>query len=304
MERIIKLSELEAAIDQAVAEARKISAGTPDSRVSAQDSDSLAVSVVLTDGRRIDRGMTDKAFALGALGKIPAHTLLLTQLKNSEQLVEKAGTELTVKGMKPKTVAGAHGIRLISAIEPQNDSDAKWDFLENIMIDLMGSAPTLDDKLYESMKSATETADVENKLAQADFYLYDSAPIAIDLYSRLQSMQATTAQLATMGATIAAEGMNPVTGNEVFDGTLAAPLVALMRGPHRVSRGWMVETGMPAKSGFGGGIVSVIPDMMGMAVYSPGLNEYGYSPRAAAIIKSVARQLQLNVYAGARVKVE
>lgn len=112
-------------------------------------------------------------------------------------------------------------IRAISAVEPTNDPDGKYNMLVNTMIGLMGSAPVLDDELYRMMSETNKADNVENKLTEAGYYLYDDASIAIDLLTRLMALKATTGQLATMAATIAADGLNPINRQRVFDGANA-----------------------------------------------------------------------------------
>jgi glutaminase len=60
---------------------------------------------------------------------------------------------------------------------------------------------------------------------------------------------------------------------------------------------WLYHTGLPAKSGVGGGIIAVAPGKYGIAVVSPPLDEAGNSVRAQRTIEEIARALQLNPYA-------
>lgn len=170
----------------------------------------------------------------------------------------------------------------------------------------MGSAPELDDKLYKSLMEANRKADVENSLAESGFFLYDNAQIAIDLYSKMISLKASANQLSAMAATIAADGVNPLNGNNTFDGSLSSRVVALMagHGPHKMTAPWLFRAGLPAKRSFAGGMCGVFPGLFGIAAYSPLLNPVGIPVRAAKSIATlVTDKLGISVFGSAKVKV-
>ena len=60
---------------------------------------------------------------------------------------------------------------------------------------------------------------------------------------------------------------------------------------------WLYKTGLPAKSGVGGGIIAVVPGKFGIAAISPPLDQAGNSVRAQLAIEEVARALDANLYA-------
>lgn len=314
MDRIIKLSELEKAVDEVYEQFRNLDEGAVDPALTGVDTKKFGIALTLTDGTTIVRGDADEKAVLGAIGKIPTSILLMSQMKDANQLIEKAGMckckckcDKSQDKPKQKLAVSKRGIRAVSAIEPSGDSDGKWDLMINNMINLMGSAPELDDRYYEARKKANLEEGVENALAAQEFTLYDDAPIAIDLYTRLTAMKASARQLATMAATIAADGYNPVTGQNVFDGTLSSKAVALMaaHGPHKMNTAWLFKAGLPAKRSFGGTICGVLPGVFGIAAYSPLLNEAGISIRAAkAIATLMSEKLGVSVFDSAKLKIE
>ncbi len=309
MDRIIKFTDLEAAVTEAYEKFKSEKTGEVDPRAKGSDPSDFGISVVLTDGSTIVKGDAQKPFVLGAIAKIPTATLLLSQLNSPEKLVEKSGMSdccRAKKGEKPAIPLSAHGIRAVSAIEPTGDPDGKWDLMINNMIDMMGSAPEFSDDLYKAQVEDNKKAQVEDVLAKDGFYLYDSAPIAIDLYTKLMALKATPVQTATMAATIAADGFNPVTKQNVFDGSLSQRVVGAMaaHGVHKMNRAWLIKTGLPAKSGFGGGIMGVFPGVMGICAYSPRLNEEGVSVKAAQALDYIMNKLGISVFGSANVKIE
>ena len=306
MERIIPFSDLKQAVDEAYEAFKSEKVGDVSSRTPNADIRDLGISVALVDGSTYDKADSDVRFALGSIVKIPIHSILLSQYGKKE-LMKKSGRDISnpdfKKQEKPKVPVSVHGIRAASAIEPSGDPESKWNLVENRMIDMIGEVPTLDENLYKSQKKAALDANTEDALAEAGYYLYDDAPIAIDLYLKAQAMTVSTKMLAKMGATIAADGYNPFTKQNVFDGSLSSQLVSMMadHGPHKMKTAWFLTTGIPAKSSFSGAILGVLPGVLSIAVYSPGLNKQDVSIKGTQILEYIMNKLQLSVFDSAKV---
>lgn len=306
MTRKIKLSDLKAAIDEAYEQFKNDNEGEPDARVSEVAPDTFGISVMLTDGTVISKGDAKAPVAIGDAAKMAVATILLSQ-NTPDQLMQKSGKCPCAgpQGPKPQIPFSSHGIRAVSAIEPTGDPEGKWDIIINRAIDLMGSAPELDDKLFETLKKQALDAGVENAIAAAEFFLYDDAPIAINTWLKATAMKATAEQLATMGATIAADGVNPATGKHVFDGAIAPNVTGLMaaQGPRKARMPWLMATGLPAKSGFGGCLVGTLPGVMGIAAVAPRVNCAGISVKAMKAVKYIVTKLQLNAFGSAAIEI-
>jgi glutaminase len=102
-----------------------------------------------------------------------------------------------------------------------------------------------------------------------------------------------------MAATLAAGGRNPVTGKRVLDENKVPNVLAVMAtaGLYDDSGKWLYHTGLPGKSGVGGGLIAVSPGKFGIAVVSPPLDEAGNSVRAQRAIKAISDALDGNPYA-------
>ncbi len=306
MERKLSLSSLQQAVDNAYEAYKSVHEGEVDARMEGVDAKGFGIAVMLTDGTLVKKGDTQVLAPMGRTALLPTHVLLLTQNK-PEELVKKAGACgcQCNKSQKPKDMGlSAHGLRAVSVVEPQNDADGKWDLMVNNIINLVGSAPVLNDKLYEKMKADNAAANVLGAIADAQFSMYDKPEIAVDLWTRLAALQLNAEQFAAMGATIAADGRNPLNGQYAFDGAIAANVVATLgRGVHKAGRAWMMTVGLPATNSFGGMILAVLPGFGAIAAYSPELCGNGVSIKARKAIKDIANALQLNIYASARVEV-
>ncbi len=307
--RVIKLSELRDAINAAYEEYKSLDAGSVDSRVKNADPESFAISAALTDGTVINKGDARIMFPIGQISRVPVTSLLIEQ-KAARKAAAGECPECHCKDKtaeckcaKPAIPFGARGIKSISKLQPQGDPDSKWNFIVNRLIALIGSEPTLDLKLYEELRKEAADNDFVGKITDCGYPLKDDAAQSVDLYLRGLSMFVNTQQLAEMGATIAADGVNPFTRQTVYDGVLSQRLVARLALKSHKLRRFIMKTGLPAAAGFGGGVVGVLPGVLSIAAYSPLLCDNGVSIRASRAIAYIMKQLDLSVFASERVTI-
>ena len=90
-----------------------------------------------------------------------------------------------------------------------------------------------------------------------------------------------------MAATLANAGQCPTTGEEVLSSEAVRDTLALMQscGMYDHSGEFSFHVGLPAKSGVSGVIFVVVPNIMGLCLYSPPLNKYGHSVRGMEFCK-------------------
>lgn len=310
MDRIIKFSDLQDRVQHVYNRFKDDQRGQLDSRIAGSDAADFGIVVTLTDGRTIKYGQTDKQVALAGMAKTVATTVLANQLNKSHDLARKIKGGACISGgakeKKPHIPTSPLGIRILSAIEPTGDSDGKWDMIIDSLINLTNGTPTLDEELYKYLCGENKEANTENTIAEAEYTLWDDAPIAIDLYTRLKSMKVSAEELATMAATIAADGYNPVTKQNVFDGANAASIVSFMaaHGPHHMSLPWLVRTGLPAQTSYAGTMFGVVPGLFGVAAYSPLVNEGGVSSRSAHALAHLMKELGISALGSERIKID
>jgi glutaminase len=156
--------------------------------------------------------------------------------------------------------------------------------------------------LEDIYKSESET-NQRNRAIGMLMYAYGhikAKPLqAVDLYTRQCSVGVDALDLATMAATLANGGTNPVTGKTVLDAKHVPGVLAVMAtaGLYDDSGKWLFRTGLPAKSGVGGGLIAVSPGKFGVAVISPPLDKAGNSVRGQRAIAAITKALGANPYA-------
>ena len=85
-----------------------------------------------------------------------------------------------------------------------------------------------------------------------------------------------------MAATLANGGICPITGEAVFsnDDVKSSLSCMLAAGMNDYSGQWAYRIGLPAKSGISGGVMIIVPNVMGIALYSPNIDKSFNSTRA------------------------
>jgi glutaminase len=120
----------------------------------------------------------------------------------------------------------------------------------------------------------------------------------LDFYFRQCSILVTVADLAMIGATLANLGRNPVTGVSVFEPRAVRDTLSVMLtcGMYDYSGNWVLDVGVPCKSGVGGGIVGAVNRQIGIATFSPRLDEKGNSVRGLHAFKHLADEFGLHAF--------
>jgi len=181
-------------------------------------------------------------------------------------------------------------------------SDEVWQKIIGFHNDAAGRSLTVLQDVYKSESDTNQRNQAIGALMLAYGYIKDNWQQAVDLYTRQCSIGVNAKDLATMAATLAANGTNPITSKKVMDADKVPGVLAVMAtaGLYDDSGKWLYHTGLPAKSGVGGGIIAVSPGKFGIAVVSPPLDDAGNSIRAQRAIAAISNSLGGNPYAATK----
>jgi len=277
------------------------------------DSKLFGVSVVTTDNQSYSVGDTTYAFSLQSISKVFTLALAM-QEKGSEEVFKKVGGEPTGRAFNsipavvdmpthagnPYVNAGA--IATTSLIAGSTE-DERWNKILGFYSKAAGTKLSVLEDIYKS-EAATNTGNKAISMLLAKYDRIYSDPFeAVDIYTKACSVGVTAEQLAAMGATLANNGKNPLTGEQVINPDNVPHILAemMMAGLYDGSGGWAWHVGIPAKSGVGGGILAVVPGKGAMAVFAPPLDEAGNSVKAQKAIAYVADKLGINLFSPASV---
>lgn len=277
----------------------------------------FGVAVCLPTGEVIEAGDTDFVFGIESVSKVYTAVLVLKQY-GAEEILNKIGADATglpfnsimailLEKDHPSTpLVNAGAITADSMVKPLGDSNGKWGAITDNMAALSGSELVLLDELYES-----ETATNFNNRSIAWLLknynrIYDDPDMSLDLYTRQCSMGVTAKQLAIAACTMANDGLNPVTQEQVFEPELAPKITSLVAtvGFYEHTGDWLYTSGIPAKSGVGGGVLGIMPGAFGIAAFAPPLDDAGNSVKAQAVIKYITQKLGLNIFRNNNIEIE
>jgi glutaminase len=183
-------------------------------------------------------------------------------------------------------------------------ADEVWAKIMAVHNDCAGRGLKVLDDVYQSEAATNQRNQAIGMLMYAYEYIKENPLQAVDLYTKQCSIGVNAKDLATMAATLAFGGTNPVTKKKVLDPAVVPHVLAVMAtaGLYDDSGKWLYHTGLPAKSGVGGGIIAVSPGKFGVAVISPPLDDAGNSVKAQKVITDISNALGGNPYAVAAKK--
>ncbi|MGH8239150.1 MAG: glutaminase A, partial [Steroidobacteraceae bacterium] len=305
------VSQTEAAVREAHAKYRSLQEGKNADYIPALakvPANLFGIAVVDVNGRISTAGDVEWEFAIESLSKV--FTLARVLEDGGEQTIENAmGVDATGqpfnsivaieknqgREMNPFVNAGAIAT---TALVGGANADQVWAKIIGMHNDFAGRALSIKEEVYRSEADTNQRNQAIGMLMHA-YGLFAADPAqATDLYTRQCSISANARDLAIMAATLANGGRNPVTRRQVIEQRHVKSILALMStaGLYDESGKWLYRTGLPAKSGVGGGIIAVSPGKFGIAAFSPPLDAAGNSVRAQRAILDVSTRLGGNPY--------
>lgn len=271
------------------------------------DSKLFGIAIVSTDNQIVTMGDIKYSFSIQSISKVFSQALAMQEL-GADKVFEKVGSEPTGRAFNsvpavadmpthtgnPYVNAGA--IATVSLIS--GDANSKWNKILDFYSRAAGEKLVLIDEVYKS-EAATNTGNKALSMLLAKYDRIYADPFeSVDVYTKQCSVGVNVEQLARMGATLANNGKNPKTGEQVIKAEYVPYILSTMTmaGLYDGSGGWAWHVGLPAKSGVGGGIVAVVPGKGAIAVFAPPLDEAGNSVKAQKVIEYVAGKLDFNLF--------
>ena len=269
----------------------------------------FGVGVVTPGGKSAYAGDIDPEFSIQSISKV--FTLAQVFQESGEDLVENAiGVDATgqvfnsitaveqYKGKEMNPLVNPGAIATTGMVKGSS-GDEVWRKILAIHSDFAGRPLKVDQVVYKSEADTNQRNRAIGQLMSAYERFPGDPAQATDIYTRQCAIAVNAKDLSVMAATLANGGKNPITGKQVVDPKHVPSLLAVMAtaGLYDDSGKWLFHTGLPAKSGVGGGIIAVSPGKFGIGTFAPPLDAAGNSVRGQRAIASISNTLGGNPYA-------
>jgi glutaminase len=272
------------------------------------DSSIFGIVVVDTNGNMYTAGDQFSQVSIQSVSKAFVLSLVLNQ-SGPSVIIEKVGANATgfpfnsIIAMEINRESGINSMVNAGAIATTSlvngsTADEKWNAIVEKLSAFAGRKLEVDEPVYISEAGDNQRNVAQAQLLKAYDKIYFDADESVDIYTRQCALSVNARDLATMAATLASGGINPVTKQEVVSSEAVSFTLPVMAtaGLYENSGKWLYQTGLPGKSGVGGALIAVVPGKFGIAVVSPPLDEAGNSVKGQLAINYIVEKLNLNPY--------
>jgi glutaminase len=308
----LKAADIQAAIDTAYTKYQNLQEGKNADYIPALakvDPKIYGIAVVTTDGKVYTKGDITSEVSIQSISKVFTMAKVIEE-QNPKAIEDNMGVDATGqvfnsivaveqnKGAEMNAMVNPGAITATSMVSGKT-RDEIWNKILSYQSDFAGRPLKVIQEVFQSEAATNQRNQAIGRLMYAYGHIKDNPDQATDIYTEQCSVGVNAKDLATMAATLANGGKNPVTGKQVMKAENVPDVLAVMAtaGLYDDSGKWLYHTGLPAKSGVGGGIIAVSPGKFGIAVVSPPLDAAGNSVRAQKAIADISNALGGNPYA-------
>ena len=272
------------------------------------DPNIYGITIVSCCGKVYKIGDYKKEVAIESIAKVFTLCLALNQ-HNQDYISDKIGTQtsfmpfnsvLALRLAENHTInpfVNAGAMATVSLIKGKTKKSV-WKKIYDNLCHFAGRKLKFNKKIYKSESDTDEHNIALAYLLKSYDKFYNDVEQTVDVYTKQGSVMVNSLDLATMAASLANDGINPMTKKRMIDKKHVPFVLSTMLGGgvYNYSGKWMNEVGLPAKSGVGGGLIGVVPGKFGIAVVSPPLDKNGNSSRGIATFRELSRKMDLNIF--------
>ncbi|PRZ40498.1 L-glutaminase [Antricoccus suffuscus] len=269
------------------------------------DPDLFGICVATADGYLYEVGDTRTDFSIQSMSKPFTYALAL-----AHRGIEEVGTKIDVEpsgdafnnisleratGRPSNAMINAGAITATSLIK-DDGAESRFERIRAAYSKYAGRELAINNDIYESESQTGFRNRAIGYMLRTVGILEDDPDPVLEDYFRQCSISLDCRDVAIMAATLANGGVNPRTGDRLLSQPLLTHLLSVMTtcGMYDAAGDWVTSVGMPAKSGVSGGIMAVLPGQLGLAVYSPRLDQHGNSVRGVQACERLSRDLGMH----------
>ena len=267
----------------------------------------FGICIATADGRVFEVGDCDQVFTIQSISKPFTYGMAIEELGHDKVFkhvgVEPSGDainsiELHSDSNRPFNPMINTGAITVTALLHACYRDRTLEQLLRRLGAAAGRTLTVDESVYQSESRTGHRNRAIAHLLLNFGMVHDDVETALELYFKQCSILVSCRDLAMMSATLANMGVNPATGEQAFDVRCVKDILSIMFtcGMYDFSGQWAYHVGVPAKSGVSGGVIAVVNRQMGIATYSPRLDQFGNSMRGIKVCQELASRLGLHAF--------
>ena len=257
----------------------------------------FGISICSIDGQRFSIGDHSEYFSIQSVSK-PINYCLALEENGGDFVHNHVGREPSGVGFNEITfdkrkrphnpMINAGAIMTSSLIKNKLDPASRFDYVIDMWRRLCGGhMPHFNNAVYLSERGAADRNFALAYLMQENKRFPENTNLekTLEFYFQCCSIELSSDALSIAASTLANGGTCPFTGDRVFGNEAVKFCLSLMSscGMYDFSGEFAFSIGLPAKSGDGGGLMIVIPKVMGISVWSPPLDENGNSVRGIEV---------------------
>ena len=306
-----KPADIEAALKAAYAKYKDLQEGAVADYIpelAKVDPKIFGIAVVTVDGKVYTIGDITSQVSIQSVSKVFTMAKVMDDL-GPQAIMDNMGVDATgqvfnsivaveqYRGAEMNAMVNPGAITATSMISGKS-YDEIWGKIIGAYSDFAGRQLGVDEPVYKSEAATNQRNQAISMLMWAYGHIKEEPLRACDIYTKQCAVAVNAKDLAMMAATLANGGKNPVTGKQAMKAENVAEVLAVMAtaGLYDDSGKWLYNTGLPAKSGVGGGIIAVSPGKFGIAAISPPVDKAGNSVRAQKAIADISNALGGNPY--------
>jgi glutaminase len=303
-------TDIQGALDAAYAKYKDLKEGKNADYIPALakvDSNIYGIALVTSDGKVYTAGDVKSEVSIQSISKV--FTMAKVIEESGADAIEKTiGVDAT--GMRFNSIVAVEfaekalggpeinplvnpGAITATSMVKGASRDAIWNSILGFHSDFAGRPLGVNQEVFKSEADTNQRNQAIGYLMYAYGFIKAEPLRATDIYTEQCAISVNARDLATMAGTLANGGKNPVTAKQVMSTSNIPKVLAVMAtaGLYDDSGKWLYHTGLPGKSGVGGGIIAVSPGKFGIAVVSPPLDDAGNSVKAQKAIADISNAL-------------
>ena len=272
------------------------------------DPDRLGIALATVTGRLYSVGDDEQEFTIQSVSKPFGYAAALMDRGRAEvdsrvalNPSGEAFNELSLEAEshRPDNAminAGAIAVHQL-LVGPQATGRERVERVVSLLSALAGRPLRIDEESYEAELATADRNLSLGHMLRSHGIIQDPAEQVVAGYIAQCSVLVTTRDLALMGACLAAGGVHPLSGERVIPPRVARQVLSVMSssGMYDDAGQWLVDVGIPAKSGVAGGVLGALPGQVGIGVFSPRLDSHGSSLRGVQACRRMSEDLSLHI---------